>query len=381
MIKKNKNESDSIDQTKIIGPNEHLEINQNIEIDQKEIDVNAELIKYSMGKHLLNNRETKLTPKRFITKYWIRILMVIFAAFIFNFGIQLFLDRADTIPSGLTGVPTLLQLSFPVLKPYFALIYLGINVPLFLTFGLKIKRSFIWLTLIFMITQIGVNIIFTVPIVHDTLFKLFNFVPNWSIDKHEITWPILLYGSLGSFFIAVSIALTWKAGGSTGGTDIIVYYYSTKTKKNIAILMSLVSFSTATIFLIIFSFIKPNTDGNGNKIIFGMRELSTFAYILVTNVVLNILYPKYKKVVLSISCSDPAKVLAYLKLIKYWHGYEVSALTSGYTGKPIYKVETVMLLLETKNIINDLKQVDRALFISIMPVKNIIGSFNTNFVE
>ncbi|SYV96962.1 Uncharacterised protein, partial [Mycoplasmopsis edwardii] len=49
-----------------------------------------------------------------------------------------------------------------------------------------------------------------------------------------------------------------------------------------------------------------------------MREVSTFFYILVTNIVINILYPKYKKVSLTIVSSNPEKVLAYFKLINYW---------------------------------------------------------------
>ncbi|ADE19653.1 YitT family protein [Mycoplasma crocodyli] len=359
-----------------------FELNKNLEINQHSIDEELELIKYSMGKHLLNNKTTKLTFRRFFTKYWRRILIVIFASFIFNFGVQLFMDRAQTIPSGLTGIPTLLQYAIPAIKPYFALVYFAVNIPLFLTYGLKIKRSFTWLTIVFMISQILINMVFTNDVVHSNLIRWFELVPGWVNEPgSSITWPILIYGSIGSFIIAVSIALTWKAGGSTGGTDIIVYYYSTKSKKNVATMMSLVSFSTATIFLIIFSFVKPNVDLEGKRIIFGMRELSTYAYILITNIVLNFLYPKYKKVVLSISCSDPSKVLAYLKLIKYWHGYEVSALTSGYTGKTIYRIESVMLLLETKNMINDLKLVDKSIFVSIQPVKNVIGSFNTNFLE
>ncbi|TNK92001.1 YitT family protein, partial [Mycoplasmopsis pullorum] len=67
--------------------------------------------------------------------------------------------------------------------------------------------------------------------------------------------------------------------------------------------------------------------------------------------------------------------------INYWHGYQVTTLKSGYTGKDVYKVETVMLLLETKNIIEDLKKVDSTLFISITPVERVIGNFNTQYVD
>ncbi|TNK92804.1 YitT family protein, partial [Mycoplasmopsis pullorum] len=70
--------------------------------------------------------------------------------------------------------------------------------------------------------------------------------------------------------------------------------------------MTIVSFATAATFLIIYGFLSPNVyvDNQENVytskyIYFGMRELSTFFYILVNNLVLGIIYPKYKKVKLS----------------------------------------------------------------------------------
>ncbi|WAM06880.1 YitT family protein [Mycoplasmopsis cynos] len=49
-----------------------------------------------------------------------------------------------------------------------------------------------------------------------------------------------------------------KAGGSTGGTDIIGYYFSTKAKKSVGPVLSIIGFVTAAIFIVIFEFIKPN---------------------------------------------------------------------------------------------------------------------------
>ncbi|MHA0273071.1 YitT family protein [Mycoplasma sp. 48589B] len=404
-----------------------------------------EYLKYKMGKYLLNNtKNTKLTIKERIKRNWFKIFLLFWAAFVFNFGIHIFLAKSDTIPSGITGIPTILQYLFPVLRSYFALIYFACNVPLFIIYCRKVKKSFLIYTLVFMLFLQVTNFIFTQHDVHVFLFEKISFVHNdysdfklaynptandfrvfektdnlpkefsasvaldsvfkylengvkldTTIPQSALssltleqtnqlvwyatgqTWPILLYGCIGAAFIGVGIALSWKAGGSTGGTDIIAYFFSTKYKKSVGGILATVAFFTACAFLIIYGFVRPNVNGE----IFGMRELSTYAYLLVTNFVVSLLYPKYKKVKLTIISSEPEKVIAYFKLINYWHSYRIVRFKSGYTGKYSYKIETVALLLETKNIMEDLKIVDPNIWVSTVAVRNVTGSFNTEFVE
>ncbi|WP_406615311.1 DUF2179 domain-containing protein [Mycoplasmopsis hyopharyngis] len=415
-----------------IKTDEILEINEtncqnfleNISSEENDED----LKKLAMGKYFLRNikyePKTKKEKFKFIVEtYWKRVLIVFISALIFNFGINTFISRSETIPSCLTGLPTLLVLIFPKIKPYFALIYLAANVPLFLTFGLKEKKSFVFLTLLFMIFQIPTNFIFTIPVVNEFLYNTFNLTAGWTkelkvvqvdppitqsyIIENPNTWPILLYGILGAISIAVSIALTWKSGGSTGGTDIVIYYFATKSKKNVAFVFSIVSLTFSLSFLVIFRFAKPHTisyrdfeylnipsefpyipeiavkkrDEVQHITSFGMRELSTLLYILINNIVLSIIYPKYAKVQLEISCSNYENILKYFKRINFWHSYTIRTVKSGYTGNKIYIIDSVMLLLETKNIVLDIKKIEPTAWISIKPVRQAIGKFNTRFVE
>ncbi|VEU70116.1 YitT family protein [Mycoplasmopsis glycophila] len=439
---------------KKIFPTDKIEIAQNYasnktvpEISQKDIEVNTEWLKYKMGKYLANNMKKPLTFKMFLTKYWKNILIVFLSAVIFNFGVQAFLSKADTIPSGITGVPTLLQQIFPKLKPYFALIYLACNIPLFLCFGWKLKKSFFLITLLFMIFQILINLLLVnIDFVREFITNKIEFVPmniavvrqylygdeainhlttsgmesllnewkdlnNWNDQsfewiKNELlnnyvdangnviyhlthleklsywydtgkTWPILIYGALGAIFIGIGVALSWKAGGSTGGTDIIAYYFSYKTKKSIGNILSVVAIFTAIIFLVIYAIVKPNP----RSIIIGTRELSTFSYIVISNLVVNKLYPKYKKINLTIISSEPEKIIAYFKLINYWHSYRIIRYKSGYTGKYGFGIETSILLMEAKNLVDDLKLIDPNIWISQTKIDKIYGKFNIDYVE
>ncbi|WP_246051804.1 YitT family protein [Mycoplasma nasistruthionis] len=406
-------------------------------LNQDEIQENLECMKYKMGQYLLNNKKTKLSFKILVQRYWFRVLLIFLAAWVFNFGIHMFLSKSDTIPSGITGVPTLLQYLFPVLSKWFALIYFACNVPLFLMFWRKIKKSFVYLTLLFMLFLQLSNTVLTIQSIHVFLFEKISFIHtdynHYAIAKEGLrsfkiieitdsnatlpqgyinvmnvyqsisnstpiegfstltieqltqliwyhegkTWAILVYGTLGALLIGVGISLSWRAGGSTGGTDIIAYYFSTKSKRSVSSMLSIVGFITAVMFLVIYGLVKPNINGE----LFGMRELSTFCYLVVTNLIINILYPKYKKVQLTIVTNEPEKVVAYFKLINYWHSYRFVEFESGYTGNKCKKIETVMLLLESKNIIHDLKIIDPKIWVSVKGVHSIAGNFNTEYVE
>ncbi|RIV16799.1 YitT family protein [Mycoplasmopsis gallopavonis] len=191
------------------------------------------------------------------------------------------------------------------------------------------------------------------------------------------TWPVLIYGALGAIFVGAGVALSWKAGGSTGGTDIVAYYFLSKTKKSVGHILSIVAIFTAIIFLVIYKFVKPNPDG----VIIGVREISTFSYIVVSNLVVNKLYPKYKKIKMTIISSEPQKIIAYFNLINYWHSYRIVRFKSGYTGKYGFKIETVILLMEAKNLSDDLKLIDQNVWISETKVDRVTGKFNTTYVE
>ncbi|WP_406614233.1 YitT family protein [Mycoplasma corogypsi] len=447
--------------------------NDDLIIEKQELEREAETLKYKMGVYLYNNKKTKLTFSILVHRYWKRVLLIFLSALLFNIGIQLFLSRGDTIPSGISGIPTILQYLFPILKPYFALIYLACNIPLFLIFARKSKKSFIYLTLLFMIFQIVINFVLTTDAIQEIFLRKIQLVPTkpfnvrnslyttnedtgvglenlnlflkenfyhvqktvlaepnkfdlalnsplyQAIKQGEITkiinteslktpyleilrghyynlvapiysqeavmywyldgktWPILIYGCLGALFIGMGVAFSWKAGGSTGGTDIAAYYFSTKSKKSIANILTSVSLLSAIIFLTIYAFIRPNISHE----YIGMREISTFLYIAVSNVVVNILYPKYKKMRMTIVSNDPQKIIAYFKVINYWHSYRIIRYKSGYTGKYAFQIETVVLLMEIRNLVNDLKVIDPKIWISVEPIYSVIGLFNTQYVE
>lgn len=94
-----------------VEPNDNL---NELEFDDDSKDI--ELEKLAMGKyHLKNLVQPKTRKEQFnylVNRYWKRVIIVFLASIIFSFGFVGFLSRANTIPSGLTGLPSLIVLIF-----------------------------------------------------------------------------------------------------------------------------------------------------------------------------------------------------------------------------------------------------------------------------
>ncbi|UWV79618.1 YitT family protein [Mycoplasmopsis felis] len=109
------------------------------------------------------------------------------------------------------------------------------------------------MTLCFMVCQIITNFFFTSKIISQSINEFITFTDSY---KPYTNWSDIIYSIVGALFIAFGISLSWKAGGSTGGTDIIAYYFSMKSKKSIGHILSIIGVCSAILFLFIFSFIK-----------------------------------------------------------------------------------------------------------------------------
>ncbi|UUD37055.1 Uncharacterized BCR, YitT family COG1284 [Mycoplasmopsis californica] len=338
-----------------------------------------------------------------IIKHKFNILMIFLAAFIFNFGVVILLSESHTIPNGMMGFPIIADMLLSKVKPHILLPYMGllywvINVPFFIIFWKKIKKSFIVFTMLFMVFQSIVNPFLAWKPVNDFLHSVIVIERDWRNVANHSEWPIYIYGILGSILVAIGIGISWKYGGSTGGTDFIVYYFSTKAKKDISIIMRIVSFTLLFIFLNSSYFIQnyyflpkkgvPYYDANGvvqwyegGVTYLSSSAITTIIYVFILTTVVDLIYPKYKKVQLQIYTDNPQDIVRYFDYINYWHAYTITEGIGGYTKKTKYIVTTVVLLLEAKHLVRDLKTVSPKLWFSVSPVRNTEGLFNTNKID
>lgn len=350
------------------------------------------------------SEKEKINLFDFVLENWKKILVIILCALCYSFGNVMFLTKASSIPSGLSSISIMLSYIFINLRPYLTLIYLFLNLPLFIIFWKKLKKKFLLLTIIFLSFNALFGFIFGFGEINDFLSnKVFNILPDinsWSdkdIFKNNkvgattsivlLGWPIFIYLAMALIFTSPFAAFVWKMGASTGGTDIIAHYYSTKKKKDVGSLLMLIGYTMASISLLIMYLIKNfgpieiSKNINGFKVLFGIQTWSSFAYILVNGLLINMLYPKYKKVILNIDTKDPKIISQWLIDSEYWHPYKIKESISGYTKQSIYTISSIVLLLESDDIVENIKKVDPTAWISISPISKIHGRFNYSKVE
>ncbi len=126
-------------------------------------------------------------------------LTIVAASVVYAAGISLFLDKNGLAAGGVTGISVILN---RVTGIETGTLYFLVNIPIMIFGAYRFGIKFILKTFL----AVSCTSVFT--------NALSRFEP--------ITEDLLLASLAGSFMIAIGIGLIFKAGGTTGGTDIIV---------------------------------------------------------------------------------------------------------------------------------------------------------------
>ncbi|AGR41055.1 YitT family ABC transporter [Spiroplasma taiwanense] len=187
---------------------------------------------------LLSKREqTLLVQEYFKTKFLKELRNVALAALFITIAFDYFITttgRSGLFPAGLGALARFFAiLTFPddsqLQSSFYFIYYFALNVPLIIFGYIKLGKKFTFITLLFIILQIGFDqIIQNLPVINPTDFhiiinyKLLQQMPNsWNIS----IW-LFIFGSLGGLLLGSSYSLVYKIGSSTGGLDFMTIYYS-----------------------------------------------------------------------------------------------------------------------------------------------------------
>jgi len=134
----------------------------------------------------------------------IKIIFITFGSFVYAMGISVFLDPNNLAPGGTTGIAIIIN-NLTGLKTG-TLVFL-INIPILIfgwwKFGIKFILSTMYVTVV------------------SSFFM--NFMNEHIILKYGvITADLLLSGVAGGSLMAIGMAVVFRQGATTGGTDIII---------------------------------------------------------------------------------------------------------------------------------------------------------------
>lgn len=274
-------------------------------------------------------------------------LAIVFSAFLSSFAVKVFVQRANLVSSGITGIVILIQKEFLALfniNISFGLFYFLINA-LILSFVFKrLGKKFVILSFLHVIlTSVFVEII-----------------PNVYLTK-----DVLLLSVFGGLVNGLGISIALKAGGSSGGTDFVAVYYS--TVKNKPMWNSVMLFNFALLMY------------NGWRFDWSLSFYSIIYQYISTEMISN-LHDRYTLSSLRIVTEIPDTVSnEILKVVR--HGITKLDGVGVYKGQSRSMLYMVVNSFEIKEVIKAVETSDPHAFIEVSTVDKIAGNFRQRPLE
>ncbi len=287
-----------------------------------------------MGKYIKNNRKIA---------HIVSLISVILSALLQTFIIQAFIQPADLLSSGFTGVAILID---KISKTFFnqtisvSFLLIALNIPVALLCYRAISKRFVFYSLL--------QVFFS-----STFLKIFDFEPFFGTNDD------ILNVIFGGFLYGIGIVLALKGRASTGGTDFIALYVSNKKSKSIWNYVFMFNVVLLCIFGLLFGWSEA-----GYSILFqyvSTRTISTF-------------HQRYVRVTLQMTTSKPDEVInAYIK--NFRHGLSCVDAIGGYSKKNVTVIHTVVSSYEVPDIVETMKMVDPYIIINSFKTEQFYGRF------
>lgn len=268
------------------------------------------------------------------------ILMIIASSLLQTYVIQAFINPANLLSAGFTGVAILLDRIAQLYGGFFptSLGILALNIPVALACYRSVgKRFTLYSSLQFCLTSFLLGVLQFEPIVDDVILNV----------------------AFGGFLNGMAITLALKANGSTGGTDFISLYVSNKIRKSIWNEIFLFNVFILIIFGAIFGW-----EYAGYSIVFqfiSTRTISTFHH-------------RYEQITIEATTQHP-EMLSDHYLEHFHHGMTVIEGYGAYLHKRVYICKTVVSSYEAHDVVMCLRAADPNVIINTYRTSNFYGRF------
>ncbi len=271
----------------------------------------------------------------------ITLACVCASALLQTYVIQAFVNPANLLSGGFTGVALLLErvahlmgTSLPV-----SIGVLLLNIPVALFCWRSISKRFV----LFSMVQVGLLSAF---------LKIFSFQP--------ILGETFLNVIFGGVLNGIAIAIALKSGASTAGTDFIALYVSNKTGKTIWPYV----FAGNCCILAIFGSI------------FGWEHAAySIVFQFISTKAIDGFYHRYNRSTLLITTKKPQEVArAYTDTLH--HGASIIDATGAFSGEPVGIIHTVLSTYEVGDAIRLIRFVDPRAVVNVLKTDDFVGNFH-----
>jgi len=265
-------------------------------------------------------------------------------------------------------------------------LYFISNIPLLIFAYFKISKSFAKSSTVFLIFSQLLGFIWGfIPGIEDIFF--FGQITNpkmtlWDNGKDIIC--LFLYGIISGLILGFLYSLIYILNSSTGGSDIISFYYAKIKNKAIGSLImyiNLVCIFISSLLGILFpELISPesnlgtiNTFQKVIQILFNPNFLASISGTIVIGLLINWLFPKYKIIKISIYSDKIEDLKEQLMNSNYNHSISVREASGGLVWTSKENIETICMYLELPKLINNVRKVDTDALIIIQKIDDLDG--------
>ena len=275
------------------------------------------------------------------------LFCVVLASMSQAYIIQVFIQPANLLSSGFTGVAILIE---KITSTYFhfsfstSLGMIVLNVPVAILCYKSISPRFTFFSLL----EVFLASFFLRTCQFQPLFD-----------------DILLNITFGGFAYGLMTVLVLRGNASTGGTDFVALYISNKKGKSIWSYVFIFNSMILLIFGFMFGWIHA-----GYSILFQFISTRT----------IDSFYHRYERVTLQITTKKAQEVMnKYIK--NYRHGISCVEAIGGYSHEKMYLLHTVVSSYEVLDIVELMKTVDSHIIVNVVKTENFYGGFYQQPIE
>lgn len=288
--------------------------------------------------------------------------MVTISTIIYCMGVVWFLEPASLYSGGVTGIAQLISNScsrFFNIKIDLGLIVFLINIPILIFGWKKVSKRFVICSVISIILQtVLMNEI--IPVIDFGINTGLNPITGVMFPGSGSEMDLLLLSFVGGFISGVGSSLALRYGTSTGGVDILAQAVSFKKNISIGFISLVVNVIIAILGALLF----------GNPAV----AFYTIIRIIVQSVITDKVHTAYNFLKVEIVTTKTQEV-SELLLSDIGRGITIINAIGAYTHTEKSVLEIIISSYEMHRVIDDTKRIDPSAFITVSPVRRVIGNF------
>ncbi|MGL5640580.1 MAG: YitT family protein [Mycoplasmoidaceae bacterium] len=285
-------------------------------------------------------------------------------------------------------------------------LYLLANIPLIIFSYFKLGKRFTYLsTIVIVLGNVIPILLGLIPGIND-IYLFGHIEPNESLQANGVQLltffgddlnkfgPLMIYAIVNGLITGGYIALILAVSGSTGGLDFISFFYSKKKGKPIGTILAYFNLVSVLVSIIIGSYIASgitdfnwvSNDPNENldfaptpfsyETLFSQNLVASIAMSIISSLTLNFLFPKDKKVKITIYSNKINEIRDYFYSQKFNHALTINKNIGGYSLEEKKSIEIVCLYMEIPILLDWIKKVDDQAFTTISSLLGIDGTLS-----